>query len=472
MPTSTIASPNPASDRDRTTRRPPLAGSDRQCNRFQVVSGIASVLVLALAATGCTSRPTHTAAKPTRVSIYGIDGATWKVIDPLLAAGELPNLDHLIRNGTRAPLRSRKPLVSPPVWTTIATGVPRGIHGIRNFIVKGKAARTRPGGRLVSSRDRKAHALWTIASEHGVRSAVLGWWATYPAEAIDGVVVSERALKTRESDLTSLFGGRETSRTALVYPPEIMPSVAAILGASPEPADSGGEREERAEVLKSMQIEDRALARSLLVLRETRGPFRLEMVLMRGVDVISHHFWKFYEPDSDAYREEDRPTAEEVAREGSTVTDHYRFVDRLIGELVAENRPGDVVMIVSDHGFEAGMQPYRKGVLSGTHKSDAALDGIFIASGGPVRRGTRLPSVSILDIAPTALYLLELPIAKNLRGRPVEEALVPQWREAHAVQRVDAYDGPAVLLPDKAPNGESPVDDAVMEQLRGLGYVE
>jgi len=429
-------------------------------------------LALSLTAAACSNPTTNTTADPTRVSIYGIDGATWKVIDPMLAAGDLPNLGRLIRNGTRAPLRSRKPLVSPPVWTTIATGVPRAIHGIKNFIVRGKAARMRSGGRLVSSQDRKAHSLWTIASEHGVRSAVLGWWATYPAEAIDGVVVSERALKTRESDLTSLFGGSDPSRSALVYPPEIMPLIAAILGKSPKPAASAGAEAERATVLKSMQIEDRALARSLQILRQKRGPFRLEMVLMRGVDVISHHFWKFHEPNAAAYREEDRPTAEEVAREGSTVTDHYRFVDRLIGELVADNRPGDVVLIVSDHGFEAGMQPYRKGVLSGTHKSDAALNGIFIASGGPVRRGTSLKSVSILDIAPTVLYLLGLPVAKSLKGHPVEDALVAQWRDAHAIRRVDAYSGPPVLLSQQEQSGESPVDDAVLEQLRGLGYVE
>ena len=89
---------------------------------------------------------------------------------------------------------------SEHLWTTIATGVTRKQHGIRKF--------NRRDGRLVSSADREVAALWTMADHFALRSAVLGWWATYPAEPIDGVIVSERALKTRDEDVRRMVHGK------------------------------------------------------------------------------------------------------------------------------------------------------------------------------------------------------------------------------------------------------------------------
>ena len=65
-------------------------------------------------------RPTERA----KITLVGIDGATWDVIDPMLAAGELPTIARLIEEGVRARLRSQKPLVSPAVWTTITVIAP------------------------------------------------------------------------------------------------------------------------------------------------------------------------------------------------------------------------------------------------------------------------------------------------------------------------------------------------------------
>jgi len=61
------------------------------------------------------------------VTVVGVDGAAWRVIDPLLARGELPNLARLVAGGIRGPLRSQLPLISPPVWTSVASGLWIGI---------------------------------------------------------------------------------------------------------------------------------------------------------------------------------------------------------------------------------------------------------------------------------------------------------------------------------------------------------
>jgi predicted AlkP superfamily phosphohydrolase/phosphomutase len=117
-------------------------------------------------------------------------------MDPLLAAGRLPRFKSLIERGARGILRSENPTASPALWTTIVTGRPRAQHGISGFLVREHG---RKRGRLVASGDRKTLALWNIASALGRRVGFVGWWASWPAEAVDGWIVSDRATRERWS---------------------------------------------------------------------------------------------------------------------------------------------------------------------------------------------------------------------------------------------------------------------------------
>ena len=398
-----------------------------------------------------------------RVTLIGIDGATWRVIDDLLVRGELPHIAALAATGVSAPLRSIRPLLSPAVWTTIATGRTRAHHGIRKF--------NRRQGGLVSSRDRKVPALWTLASDLGLRSAVIGWWATYPAEAIDGVVVSERALKTRDDDVRKMVRAAidAPDPSSLVHPPEVMAAVVDLIGVEPEGDESEGERER---VVRIMQSEDAAVIRSMIRLREQFGPFDLEMLLLRGVDPVSHHFWKFREPDAPAYRGR-RPPPDELKRYAGTIENHYRYVDRLLAELGAVGTRDHAVMLLSDHGFEAGHQKHRGAVLSGTHSSDAAIDGIFLASGGPFRRGVRLERISIRDIASTTLHLLGLRVPELLEGEVVTSAMDSDWLLRHPIQSTPSYPRASTRRsPGGGANPASPADERIENELRALGYIE
>ena len=69
-----------------------------------------------------------------RVVLVGVDGASWSVIDPLLAAGELPSLAAMSKRGITAELETVEPLNSPTVWTSIATGRSPDAHGVTDFL--------------------------------------------------------------------------------------------------------------------------------------------------------------------------------------------------------------------------------------------------------------------------------------------------------------------------------------------------
>lgn len=399
-----------------------------------------------------------------KVTVVGMDGASWRVLDPLLERGELPEIARLVASGVRAPLRSQQPLESPPVWNTIATGVSRARHGITAMQL---------GSELVSSRDRKWPAVWKTASDAGLRSAVIGWWATYPAEAIEGAVVSERALKTRYDDIRPLLSGPGTDPAvgALVHPPELLTALADLLFRQPRHREQD---DEKLRVARTMRLEDDTVVRTLLRLRELSPPFDLEMILLRGIDPISHFFWKFHEPAAPVYPTAERPNADEVREHGSAVEDHYRYVDSLLGELELEATPDHVVLLLSDHGFEAGRQPFRSGtILSGTHLTRAAQNGILVAAGGPFLRSTRLAEASILDVAPTILHLLDLPVADGVEGEVLANAFEQDWYAAHPKRSIPSYPGPAVALPEELAAGvRGPGEERLREELRALGYIE
>ena len=76
-----------------------------------------AALALALAALACGGEHRHG-----RVLLVGIDGASPRLVEPLLAAGRLPNLARIAREGVWGRLQSHLPLASPRIWNTIATG--------------------------------------------------------------------------------------------------------------------------------------------------------------------------------------------------------------------------------------------------------------------------------------------------------------------------------------------------------------
>lgn len=122
-----------------------------------------------------------------KVLLIGWDGADWKVINPLLDAGKMPNLERLINSGVMGNLSTLYPPLSPMLWTSIATGKRPFKHGILGFT---EPAPQGKGIRPVSNLSRKTRAIWNILHLKEMKSNVVGWWPSHPAEPINGVMVS------------------------------------------------------------------------------------------------------------------------------------------------------------------------------------------------------------------------------------------------------------------------------------------
>jgi outer membrane receptor protein involved in Fe transport len=153
----------------------------------------ALIAALLLALRPAFSAPAKGGGKPVRpapVIVVGWDGGDWKLLDPLMQRGLMPNLSALLARGRSWNLETVNPMISPLIWTTLATGRTPVDHGVADFQELDPKTRARLP---ISGWSRKVPAVWNVASDRGLKVGVVGWWATWPAEKVNGFFVSDRA---------------------------------------------------------------------------------------------------------------------------------------------------------------------------------------------------------------------------------------------------------------------------------------
>jgi Type I phosphodiesterase / nucleotide pyrophosphatase len=428
---------------------------------------------------------------PTRMLVFGVDGATWDVLQPLVETGRMPHLAGLCRDGLAARLATMKPNLSPILWTTIATGVDPDAHGIHGFTVPipGSDRVTLPSSNL-----RRVPAVWNILSAFGQTVGVANWWVTFPAEPVDGFVISDRASLVRKTTYRSLFDFPEEDLDAPpreVYPPELFLELAPLLRPSVEidpalvrrvvdlppalfdelQAQPSFSRASPLSVLKFALLQDESMAEAGL---QALAAYRPEVMLFysSGLDAVEHHFWKYHEPDRFPAL---AIPPEEIALYGDVIPRYAMYVDDLLGRFLAAYAGEEVtVVVVSDHGHAAypdygteRAHGYGK-IASGWHAFGPP--GVLVLSGPGVSPAGRLEHPGLLDVAPTLLALRGIPVGDDMQGRVLVEALDPAFLAAHPVARVPTYRN-AAQAGDAVPVS-SEADPERLEKLRALGYID
>lgn len=408
-------------------------------------------------------------ATSTRLLLVGLDGADWSILDPLLTAGRLPHLERLIARGTRAKLRSIAPLLSPVIWTSVATGVEPSRHGVLDFLAPGPDGAAQP----VTSSTRRAPALWELLSAAEIEVGIVGWWATWPAEPVRGYLVADRIAY-------QLFGYRADIRDprGKTWPPElysrIVPQIVvpesvgeerleSLLDAGGRLGAASSDNEERLEGLRTLIAADDTHLRVALDLRSTFAP-RFEAVYFEGIDTVGHLFMPCRPPVVAG-------TPSAACQGFSGVVDrYYEETDRRLGRLLAEREDGWTVIVLSDHGFASGSDRPRSTDSRISH--GAAADwhrrfGILVLAGPGVREGVVLDEASVLDIAPTVLALFGQPVPRSWPGQALGRAMTDAFLAAQPVRyRLDEPQRAAVLA-----EGIDPGAGDLLRKLRALGYV-
>jgi hypothetical protein len=124
-----------------------------------------------------------------RVLLIGWEAADWDLVTPLLEAGQMPGLEGLIERGVMGDLASPAPLVPAALWTSLVTGRRADGHGV---LCAEEPDPEAGGFRPIPSTARRTKALWNILTQQGLRTHVIGWPASHPVEAVNGVGISDR----------------------------------------------------------------------------------------------------------------------------------------------------------------------------------------------------------------------------------------------------------------------------------------
>jgi Flp pilus assembly protein TadD len=405
------------------------------------------------------------AAHP-RVLFVGLDGADWQLLDGYLAAGNMPNLAALVKDGQSGTLTTIQPPLSPLVWTTMMTGVSPLEHGILDFTRFDPKTGVREP---ITSDERRVPAVWTIAGARGKSVAVFGLWATWPAEPVRGLMVADRFLSFTARDAQPPPGivhpadregwardGLKRAEQAVdlaamrAYIPDLSETEYAEALARPDPYAHP------VSALRRILVETRAyddLARSWIA--EQRPD--LAVVYFQGTDTIGHVFAPYAPPRQTTVSEAD------FARFSRVPELYFAEIDRLLGayrKLAAAN--GAVLMLASDHGFR--WKEGRPQQLSSAAAATAGLwhreEGIYLFQGPGIAAGTERSHGRVDQVCATLLSLLGLPPGKGLAGPPLPGAPTPSGAP------VDYRAGYQPVAP---PTEQVSSDET--EKLRALGYI-
>jgi tetratricopeptide (TPR) repeat protein len=411
--------------------------------------------------------------KPARVIVLGLDGADPSTIDLLLSEGRLPNFARLRQGGAYAPLRSQKPLLSPVIWTTIATGQTPDRHRIGHFVAVNQST----GESLpVTSQMRRVKAVWNILSGAGRSVDVVGWWATWPAEKVRGAVVSDHFAYHFLMEQPPA-GDRQGEPPGTTYPPELearlrslqvrprdltpaelAPFVAVSADEFARPFDF----QDALSHFKWAYATARTYTSIGLSLWKTERPDDL-LVYIEGLDSTSHLFGHLFRAGRLSGE-----LAEQQAKYGRAVEQMYALADHIVGEVLAAADRNTTVIVLSDHGFELGRlqdDPSKTRDMRRVSEQFHRTEGILYLYGARVRPHTRLDRPTILDVAPTILALNGLGKGSDMPGRVLAEGL-----DLKVPPPVPTYEtGPVESA--RSAQTDSRIDPEIVRKLQSLGYI-
>jgi predicted AlkP superfamily phosphohydrolase/phosphomutase len=433
----------------------------------------AALLAVALALAACSR------SKPSRVIVLGLDGLDPRIVDLLMSEGKLPNFARLRQHGAYAPLISAEPLLSPVVWTTIATGKRPDQHRIGHFVAVDEKGEQLP----VTSSMRKVKALWNILSDAGRRVAVVGWWATWPSEKVNGVMVSDHFA------YHFLFGQGlhgDDNPQGKTWPPELVdrlrplvkrPQDLTLADLAPFVSVSQQEFDRPFDLDDELSGFKWALSTTLtyrnvgLDLWKKERPDNLFMYF-EATDSTAHLFGHLFRASNLSGE-----LAEQQKRYGRAVEAMYVYADGIVGEYMKAVGDDATLIVLSDHGFDLGELPDDPSKLRNMRRVSERfhrLQGIVYLWGRHVKPRTRLDNPSILDIAPTILALNGVAPARDMPGRVLSEAL-----DMDSKPRIESYEpaGGQMASAGSAPAGSAPggdarVDPEILKRLQSLGYLE
>lgn len=249
----------------------------------------------------------------TKVIMVGLDGADFGILDPLIADGELPFIQEILRNGARATLLSTQPMNTLPSWTSIFTGVNPGKHGLINFVFRDERA----DFAIARGKDRMVPTVWELLSKYNVKQIIVNDPISYPPSKINGIM------------LTGFLS--PLASTNISYPPEIREELDRACGGYQSDLPFGFEQIIRKDREKGLQLITGLAKKDYEVTKYLAKNYDWDLlsITFTSTDRLQH----FYFNDT------------------SKIRSHYRMLDGMIKDICELAEKEANVFLMSDHGF-------------------------------------------------------------------------------------------------------------------------
>jgi len=390
------------------------------------------------------------AVAPNRaLRIVGIDGLSSDFILPLVGEGSLPGFARLMKEGAYGSLRSFPPGDEDTLWSTVMTGQKPHRHGVRGplryrLAWSGEPLALAPRGvgfsvlrtlGLVRSEPTSpghlaARALWDLLSDFNVRSTFVGFPLLDGNRALPGVQV------------------RPLGAASGPAPGGLAEWMARMVEASSEPDEA------QDAILRIGLGIDLAAIDATAALAGGGAPPQVAALRLAGFDHVAHHFLRYHRPE-----EFGNVTPRGLERYGGSLAEYLRFLDEQVTRERQSLPKRGVLLVVSPHGIlpvppMGRLVQHLRGTppLSGQHRSGPP--GFFFLQGMGVQAAQKIDSARLVDILPTLLYFLGLPVARDLDGEPLTQVFTPAFLEAHPISSIPTYEGASIEEGEAAPLAE------------------
>lgn len=402
-----------------------------------------------------------------KVLLIGWDAADWKFLTPLMDAGLMPNLKKLVDGGVKGRLATIDPPLSPTLWTSIATGkrpYKHGIHGFSEPSPNGKSIRP------IYHTNRKVKTIWNILTQHKLKTHVVGWWPSHPAEPINGVMVSnfyQRANTPYNKPWPMVKGTvhpqnlSDTFAKLRVHPGEL--TEAHILPFVPNAGKIDQRTDPRLNSIAKITADCTTIHSAATYILENFD-WDFTAVYFDAIDHYCHGYMKFHPPHREHISKKDFEMYKDVVAGGCI------YHDMMLGTLMNLAGEDTTIVLVSDHGFHPDEN---RPTAIPKEPSGPAIEhspyGIIVMNGPGIKKDELIFGASLLDITPTLLALYGLPVAEDMDGKVLTEAFDMEL-EVETIKSWENIKGEDGRLPPENNQDEEEMK-AELQQLIDLGYI-
>ena len=231
-----------------------------------------------------------------------------------------------MNHGVFGKLRSSDPPITVPAWMVMSTGRTAGDLGVYGFIHRKEKSYT--DFWVVNSLNIEKPKIWDIVGEKGFKSIIVGVPPTFPAQPINGNLITGFITPDRLSNFT--------------YPLKLKEEIFNVV--EDYEFDVKFRTNHKEQLLVSLyKLTKKHFEVVKHLIKNKRWDYCQFVII--GLDRFHHAFWKYYDKSHHKY--------EPGNIYESAIENFYKFLDKQIGELLELLGENDIVIIASDHGAKA-----------------------------------------------------------------------------------------------------------------------